>query len=81
MQNRDHGNVLMLQEKSIVDWINHGIDFTQELVPCKGLDCPEWKKWESRGGCILLIKAGKHGSYKRPQGTGALHYYIIDKEK
>ena len=30
------------------------------LVPCKGSDCPEWKKWEGRGGCHHLIKAGKH---------------------
>jgi hypothetical protein len=50
------------KKNSIVNWINHGIDFTSELVPCKGLGCPEWRKWEGRGGCILLIKNGKHGN-------------------
>jgi hypothetical protein len=47
------------KKNSIVNWINYGIDFTPELVPCKGLGCPEWKKWENRGGCHHLIKAGK----------------------
>jgi len=46
------------KKNSIVDWINHGIDFTPEL-PCKGSDCPEWKKWESQGGCHHLIKGRK----------------------
>jgi len=36
-----------MKKNSIVEWINHGIDFTSELVPCKGLGCPDWKRWES----------------------------------
>jgi hypothetical protein len=36
------------KKNSIVDWINHGIEFTPELVTCKGSRCPEWKKWEDR---------------------------------
>jgi hypothetical protein len=47
------------KKNSILDWINHGIDFTPELLPCKGSDCPEWKKWESQGGCHHLIKGRK----------------------
>jgi hypothetical protein len=60
VQNQVHGNLLVLHENSIVDWINHGVSFNPELVPCKRSGCPEWKKWEGRNGCHYLIKAGKY---------------------
>jgi hypothetical protein len=36
-------------------------DFNPALIPCIKEECPRWKEWEGRGGCILLIKSEKHG--------------------
>src|SRR5512137_2776972 len=48
------------KKNSMVNWINHGIDFTSEVVLCNGSGCPEWKKWESRRGCHHVIKQEKN---------------------
>jgi hypothetical protein len=45
------------------------------LVPCIQEKCPRWKEGEGRSGCILLIKAGKHGSIDGPRSQ-----YIIIAE-
>jgi len=50
-----------VKKDSIVDWINHSVDFSPELIPYKGSGCPMWKEWEGREGYHHLIKAGKHG--------------------
>jgi hypothetical protein len=35
-------------------------DHNHALEPCIKEQCPRWKEWEGRGGCILLIKNGKY---------------------
>jgi len=34
-------------------------DFNPALIPCIQNKCPRCKEWEGRGGCILLVNAGR----------------------
>jgi len=48
------------KKNSIID--NHMKPYVNlALVPCIKEECPRWKEWEGRGGCILLVKEDKHG--------------------
>jgi hypothetical protein len=64
VRNPDYGNLLVLQKNSIID--NYlKPDINHALVPCVKEECPRWKGWEGRGGCILLVKAGSMAEYKQ----------------
>jgi hypothetical protein len=53
VQNPYYGIVLVLQEKFDSGFVNHGIDFSPELIPCLKSECDRW----DGGECIHIRKA------------------------